>query len=208
MMNNKQTIQAKSTQVESTQLNSSQVPFCQNKFELDEQPDHRPHDMMNNEQTTTHVKPTQVGAATCWKVFSDKDYLKKLSELKGLNAKQRRKWKGNFFDEKGVKTRIRFDGGRIKAYDAHSSKWCPLISISAYNRLHETNGQEGLCIQRICMKTGEVVLFEPDTPGYDEVFRSSVISEAKNAQEQSNDHTDPRKKGECKYHTWSKSELS
>ena len=126
-------------------------------------------------------------------------------ELKELNAKQRRKWKAHFFDEKGVRTRIRFDDSRIVAYDSTKSGWFPLISISAYNRMHETNGQEGLCIQRMCMKTGEVVLFEPGTPSYDEVFRSSVISEAKNAQEQSNDHTDPRKKGECKYHTWSNS---
>ena len=135
----------------------------------------------------------------------ESNYLKLLMELKELNAKQRRKWKGHFYNGNGVRTRIRFDDNRIVAYDAKSSKWRTLISISAYNRMHKTNGQEGLCIQRMCMKTGEVVLFEPDTPGYDEVFRSSVISEAKNAQEQSNDHTDPRKKGECKYHTWSKS---
>ena len=163
--------------------------------------------MMNNEQTTTQVKPTQVESADCM-IIPDSNYLKLLMDLKELNAKQRRKWKSHFFDEKGVRTRIRFDDSRIKAYNADSSKWCTLISISAYNRMHKTNGQGVRRVQRICMKTGEVVLFEPGTPGYDEVFRSSVISEAKNTQEKSNDHIDPRKKGECKYHTWSKSELS
>jgi hypothetical protein len=37
-------------------LSQTQVPFCGINFELNEKTDHIPHDMMNNEQTTTQVK--------------------------------------------------------------------------------------------------------------------------------------------------------
>ena len=146
--------------------------------------------MMTN---STSLSQTQLGF---WMVIPDSHYMDLLLELKDLTAKQRRKWKRTFTDEKGVRTRIRFDGNHPVAYNADTSKWHPLSSISAQTRRFKLGDY---VIKRVCMDTGEVELFEPGTQGYDEAFCQARVQEEAKTHEQSNDHTDPRKKGGGKH---------
>ena len=133
-------------------------------------------------------------------MIPDEQYARFLEQATSLPTKKQRKWKGCLLDRQGVKSRLRFHNHQIENYSqiqGGGNGWC----VVAPERELSTTTIEPLSpfwVWSESQKTTAPHLTMADKVG---MWKRKV-------QEESNDHTDPRKKGmgkhgECSY-TWIK----